>query len=399
MRIALIHMRHAAVGGTERFLNRLAAHLGAGGHDVVIVCRRHEESPHPRATFAVLHGPALGSAWRAWRFAQDVERHVRGQRYDVVLGLGKTWTHDVVRCGGGCHQTYMDLADRFTRSGWERALGVGSVGNRVALALERRACAPGAARRIIAVSDMVRRDLIARHGLRAGDIELIHNGVDLARFHPRHRAEGGAALRRRLGWGPDALVFLFLGTGFGRKGLSPLLDAFARLAADRPDARLLVAGRDGGSRRFEAHARALGLGARVQFLGETGAPHECYGAADVYVLPTFYDAFAFTILEALASGLPVLPTDRAGAAELLTPAQGEVLRAAELDSGAGVDALEAALRRWCDRELRAAAAPAARALAERHPFERTLEATTRVLLDAAAGISAGAAGRPASGSG
>ncbi len=77
-------------------------------------------------------------------FAQDVERHVRGQRYDVVLGLGKTWTHDVVRCGGGCHQTYMDLADRFTRSGWERALGVGSVGNRVALALERRACAPGA---------------------------------------------------------------------------------------------------------------------------------------------------------------------------------------------------------------------------------------------------------------
>ncbi len=198
MRIALIHMRHAAVGGTERFLNRLAAHLGAGGHDVVIVCRRHEESPHPRATFAVLHGPALGSAWRAWRFAQDVERHVRGRRYDVVLGLGKTWTHDVVRCGGGCHQTYMDLADRFTRSGWERALGVGSVGNRVALELERRAFAPGAARRVIAVSDMVRRDLIARHGLRGGDVELIHNGVDLARFHPRHRAEGGAALRRLL---------------------------------------------------------------------------------------------------------------------------------------------------------------------------------------------------------
>src|SRR5262245_59222313 len=88
LRIALVHQRHAAVGGTELFLNALAAHLAGRGHEVVIVCRRHEAAPHPRVRFEVLHGFALGSSWRLWRFARDVERHLATARYDLVLGLG-----------------------------------------------------------------------------------------------------------------------------------------------------------------------------------------------------------------------------------------------------------------------------------------------------------------------
>src|SRR5678815_655961 len=183
LKIALVHQRHAAVGGTERFLNALAAHLAERGHEVVIVCRRHEAAPHPRVRFERLHGFALGTSWRLWRFARDVERHLAGTHYDLVLGLGKTARQDVIRAGGGCHQTYVELAHRWVKQPWERGLGLGRLKNRLAIALERRAYSPGAYRRVIAISEMVKRDLVARHGVPERSIRVIHNGVDLRRFH------------------------------------------------------------------------------------------------------------------------------------------------------------------------------------------------------------------------
>jgi len=395
MRIALIHLRHAEVGGTERFMNRMAGHLAELGHEVSIVCRRHEALPHPRVRFVVLHGLAVGGAWRAWRFAQDVEAHVAEARYDLTFALGKTWTHDVIRSGGGCHQTYLDNADRHARGAWERATGFGALKNRVALDIEARAYAPGASRRVIVNSDMVRRDLMARYGLPESLIELIYNGVDLERFHPRHRAESGAAWRARNGYGSKETVVLFLGSGFGRKGLAPLLAAFARVSARRPELRLAVVGRDGAQAQYESLAHELILGERVRFLGESRTPEECYAGADLYALPTRYDPFAHTVLEALASGLPVLTTNGTGASELLGPEHGEVLPApgvatdtdatARRATGdeASVEAFAAALERWADRSRLAAAAPAVRALAEQYPFERTLSLTTKVLMEAA----------------
>ena len=380
LRIALVHQRHATVGGTERFLNALAAHLADRGHEVVIVCRRHEAAPHPRVRFERLHGFALGTSWRLWRFARDVERHLAhaNARYDLVLGLGKTATQDVIRAGGGSHQTYVELAHRWVKQPWERAFGLGRLKNRLAVELERRAYSPGAYRRVIAISEMVKRDLVARHGVPERSIRVIHNGVDLRRFHPSRRTGDVAALRGSLGWGQEHFVLLFLGRGFGRKGLDRLLEAFALIARERPQVRLLVVGRDRGRPAYERQAARLGLGDRVRFLGERGDPEVCYAAADLYVLPARYDAFAFSVLEALATGLPVVTTDRTGASELIEPAFGSVI-------GAEGDAAElaGALRHWTEPGRAARAAPLARACAERHPFEATLAATEAVLLEVA----------------
>src|SRR5688572_16347200 len=225
MRVALVHMRHAATGGTERYLNQLADHLATAGWEVTVVCRSHVEPSRPSIRFEVLRPVSLGGAWRLWAFARAVERHLRERPYDVVLGLGKTWTHDVLRLGGGAHASYLELAHRDTQSPLERALGKGALKQRFALAAERRALAPGAYRRVIANSGMVARDVAARYAVPAERIEVIHNGVDLERFHPRRRAAEGAALRSDLGLTERDLAVLFLGTGYGRKGLDTLLEA------------------------------------------------------------------------------------------------------------------------------------------------------------------------------
>ena len=378
MKIALVHLRHAQTGGTERFLNHLARHLAVLGHDVAIVCRRHAAAPHPAVRFEVLRSPALGASWRLLAFGRAVEAHVARGGYDVVLGLGKTWTHDVVRLGGGLQATYLRRAHEETLTPGKRLLGAGRLKHRLALAIEKRALAPGAARRVIVNSEMVRSDVLATYPLPPERVAVIHNGVDLELFHPRRRAQEGAGLRATLGLDARAPVVLFLGTGYGRKGLDVLLAAFARVLRSRPDARLLVAGYDSGRARYEALAERLGLGPAARFLGGRSDPEACFAAADAYALPTRYDPFANTTLEALASGVPVVTTAANGGAEVLAgPDAGAVV---EPEAGALAEALLPLLA----PEGRARHAAAARACAERHSIESKLALTTEVLEEAAA---------------
>ena len=371
MRIALVHMRHAGTGGTERYLNHLAAHLAESGHDVRIVCRRHEAPPHPAVRFVVLRGPALLSAGRMWAFARAVERHVSRAGYDLVYGLGKTWTHDLVRLGGGCHATYLERAHAATLRVHERLLGGGWLKQRLALAIEDRAVANAA--QVIVNSGMVKRDVMERHRVPRDRIVVIPNGVDLVRF--RADRERGMALRQACGLGEEHAVLLFLGTGYGRKGLDRVLDALPAVLRQQPRARLLVVGYDSASARYERHAKRLGIQHAVRFLGGRRDTETCYSAADLYVLPTRYDPFANTTLEALAAGLPVITSDANGAGELISSGvEGSVL-----PEPISTEALCDALLAFLDPERAGASRNAARRLAERHSITRCMELSTKVL--------------------
>jgi len=361
MHLALSHLRHARSGGTERFLDRLAGYLAARGHEVTILCRSHGPPPHPAVRFERLHGLALGGAWRTWSFARGVEQHLARSHYDLVLGLGRTWTQDALRLGGGCQRTYLELAHAATLTPRERLLGGGSRKHALAVRIEERALAqPGV--HVIVNSEMVRRDVLARHAVPEERVTTIHNGVDLERFHPRTRTTAGAARRRALGLAQEDFVLLFLGTGYARKGLDLVLRALPRVAAEAPEARLVVAGFDSARARFEALADELGVARRTHFVGGTLAPEEFYAAADLYVLPTRYDPFANSTLEAMAAGLPVVTSDTNGGSELIDRRR----HGAVLGRDAGPEDLATELLSWRARARREAAGAAARARAEEH---------------------------------
>jgi len=369
VRLALTHLRHARTGGTERYLDGLAAFLAQRGHEVTIVCRSHATPPQPAVHFVPLRGFALGGAWRTWNFARAVEKHVEAQRaerpYELVVGLGRTWTQDVLRLGGGCQRTYLERAHAATLTARDRLLGGGAWKHALAVRIEERALADERVH-VIANSHMVRRDVEARYGLARERVSVIENGVDLARFHPRLRADVGMAKRRELGLGAGDCVVLFLGTGYARKGLDLVLEAFPALVRARPEARLVVAGFDSARARYEARAKELGLGA--VFVGGTLAPEALYAAADLYVLPTRYDPFANSTLEALASGLPVVTSSTNGGAELIDAGVHGAVLALEA-AGAGAAGLADALCTWTEPARIEAARPAARARAEQHGDE------------------------------
>lgn len=377
LRIAIVHKRFGLDGGTERMTEALVRGLSARGHELHVFAG--DVDPRFRrarmATFHALGVSGPGGGFRALRLLLSAALRVRRRDYDVVLHMGRSGPLDVYRAGGGCHRTWYELLRA-------RAAGVARLGltlslrHRIALWHERRALRRG---RVVVPSEQARRDLVTAYGDEGGRAEVIPNGVDLDRFHPKTRQLHFGEQRDALGIGPEELVMLFVGSDSWRKGLDRTLAALARLAPRREELRLLVLGDDRRRAHWEAEAERMGVRDRVAFLARYPAPEKVYAAADLLVLPTRHDPFANVTLEALGCGLPVVTTPTNGAASMI--GAGPAL--AIVDDADDADALAAA----CDRLLQPAEMPAqraeARATAEQWGEDRYVDAWEALLREAA----------------
>jgi sugar transferase (PEP-CTERM/EpsH1 system associated) len=176
----------------------------------------------------------------------------------------------------------------------------------------RRMLAPWV-NRFTTVSEDLRRWLIEDVSVNPAKIQRIYNGVDTSHYAPGDRAE----IRTALGVRVDAPVVGTVGRLDPVKDQAGLLEAFARLRTN--DSVLLVVG--DGPCRADLHSRAatLGIGDRVRFLGARKDVAHVLRAMDVFVLPSIAEGISNTILEAMATGLPVVATRVGGNPELVSP--------------------------------------------------------------------------------
>lgn len=141
------------------------------------------------------------------------------------------------------------------------------------------------------------------------NITQIYNGVDTQTFCPGH---GGMKIRTEFGIPEDAFIIGIVGRLDPIKDHPTLFEAFAKLQKESPESRLLVIG-DGSDRgRLESLA-----GNGVLFLGNRTDIPEILQALNVFVLPSLNEGISNTILEAMATGLPVIATDVGGNGELV----------------------------------------------------------------------------------
>ncbi|MGM0440770.1 MAG: glycosyltransferase family 4 protein, partial [Chlamydiota bacterium] len=130
-------------------------------------------------------------------------------------------------------------------------------------------------------------------------------------------------LRKELGIAPHAFQYLFVGSGFQRKGLGVLLEALATFKNEHFE--LSVVGKDKKTKAFAAQAAKLGLANKVKFFGPRKDTVNFYKACDALAIPSFYDPFANVTVEALAMGLRVVSSKENGGHEILTPDNGSVI--------------------------------------------------------------------------
>ncbi|MBO3461302.1 glycosyltransferase family 4 protein [Aetokthonos hydrillicola Thurmond2011] len=218
-------------------------------------------------------------------------------------------------------------------------------------ALEKRAFRQ--AKVVIAVSEKIKKELLDI-GVPDKSIHVILNGVDLQEFFP------GEPSRSKLGLPEGVPLAVFVGDiRSNRKNLDTVLYALTKVQ----DLHLAVVGSLEGS-PYPELAQKLQLGGRVHFLGFRRDVAQIMQAVDLFVFPSRYEACTLVLLEAMATGLPVITASTAGGAEIVTPDCGVVLSDSE-DTNALAEALSKLIS---NHDQRKRMGEAARHVAQQHSW-------------------------------
>ena len=168
---------------------------------------------------------------------------------------------------------------------------------------------------LIVVSQSMKREFVRHYGDAAESIIVIPNGVDLKMFNPANRPLYRDSLRQKHGISRSDLVLIFAGGDWERKGVPYIIEALSLLT--RPDVKLLIIG-SGDEKLYSQLAELKQVRERIIFVSHSSVLWEYYAASDVFVFPTKYEPFGLVIVEAMASGLPVITSRVAGVADFIT---------------------------------------------------------------------------------
>jgi len=167
-----------------------------------------------------------------------------------------------------------------------------------------------------AVADTIVPDRLPRAVGPAAPLRVVYHGVDHTLLRPRPEARDAA--RDLLGLPRSARVVASVGNFTPKKDQRTLIDALALLRADHPSTVLVLVGSGPLQDQLGAHATAAGVGDRVVFTGSRSDVPELLPAFDVFALSSLQEGLPVAVMEALASGLPVVATRVGGLPEIVT---------------------------------------------------------------------------------
>jgi glycosyltransferase involved in cell wall biosynthesis len=381
MKFAFVMHNLVRGNGQGRIQYEIVRHALSLGHSLTLFASRVDPSLVEAGAewVHVSESARLPNLLSGYSFAAAADRILSKQRidFDIIVAAGFTMRgpHDVSIC-------------QFVHGAWMRSLFHASRAQRGPLAWyqwlysrcnsrwERQSFS--AARKVVAPSQRTVDELIGI-GVPQAKIELINNAVDLEEFHP------GKVSRPSLGLPDGKPTALFCGDiRTPRKNLDTVLKALAQVSG----VHLAVVG-DTRRSPFPQMARSCGIADRVHFLGFRRDVAEIMRACDFFVFPTRYEPFGNVVLEAMATGIPVIVSAAAGAAEVLGDADPDCrfIHAGEERGGivwtkAGailqnvedVDGLGAIMRCFAeDPDQLRQRGSAARRIAENHSWQKMAE--------------------------
>jgi glycosyltransferase involved in cell wall biosynthesis len=293
------------IGGTERQVVNLALGIDPSRFDLHLACLRSSgtlmgelealQIPRPEFRIGRFYNPV--TFWQGMRLAQ----YIRKNRIQIVHSYGFYSNVFTVPTAWLAGKSFVVASIRDT----------GDVLTPAQRRVQRMVCRLADC---VLVNAEAIRDTLVEQGYAPGKIIVIRNGITLEKFGKRQR---NSVLREELAlplFAPLVVVFSRLNQ---MKGIQYFLDAAIILAGRFPDVRFLVVG-DGESRKeLEEYARRVGLGQRTVFTGFRSDVPELLSEAAVSVLPSLSEGLSNSLLESMASGVPVVATRVGGNPEVI----------------------------------------------------------------------------------
>lgn len=387
LRLAVvIESFNPAAGGNERSTAQIMQELVGRGHAVTLItgyCARKDEPTG--VTVRAMSWKKSSSVLRLERFARFAQRTLADGMFDASLSMTMAVAADVVQPRGGTIRETLLRNIAMRQPGWPQARKrlelMFDAKQNALLRHERQTLANPRVHRIAAVSEYVARQLRQHYRFPADHIVIIPNAAVMPKISDAQRAQWRADLREQFQIGPGTTLFLLAAQNPSLKGYPTLLAALADPTLAQSDvAVLLVGGFDYAQHQAAAQA---GVRERVRIVGQSRQMPALYAAADVTVLPTWYDPSSKVVLESLMMGTPAISTAYNGASDHLAPV-GHSARGLVVQDPGDAAELAGAMLRLTDPALRQACRQACAGLAEQLSMARHVDALEVVLREAAA---------------
>ncbi len=307
-KLFIVRRESNGIGGAEKVSHRFKESFSAFYDTELIYAGKVIEGVKIRGT----RGP---SWFRCLRFSLSTRAFLKINRKALVLSMERGVSGEIYRAGDGVLKAWKEIKYKNSLR-W--------IFNPLYWFLPTlESWSIKGSNHIVANSKMVSNEIKKHYSVKKDGISIIENGFDDKVFFPLSYTER-QKLKVQLKLKPDTINLLFSGSGWGRKGLSAAISLSALILHKFPNSHFWVAGK-GSPKKYTKLIEKNKLTGRVTFLGSVKNISRWYQVCELMILPTLYDPFSNSCLEAIACGCPVITSERNGAKDIILRSNGGLI--------------------------------------------------------------------------
>lgn len=324
--IAIIKYSYNKSGGLEKQTNLIIEALKKKGLKVTLVTTKPKEKKNlpDGVAFHFINRWPFFSFIRILLFERQTKRWLKKNNFQAILAIDRTTFQTHIRAGNGVHRAYLENRKKYLGKINYLLTRINPL-HQIILKIEKKAFENPFLKKIIVNSEMVKSQILKYFTLNPEKIKVILNGVEWEKFASPF-LEGFSKkkqIKEKLGIDPEKFIFLFVGSGYKRKGLYPILLAASKI--ENKNFQIIIIGKDKKLNKYKNYSKKLGLGNNFLFFGKQEDLIPFYQVSDSLILPSFYDPFANVTIEALAMGLFTITSRENGASEIINRRNGIII--------------------------------------------------------------------------
>lgn len=285
-KLKFIRANQTKFGGAEVYLSRLSNQLKKESisHELIF-------SPFKKS---------LPSWLRVFLFNKKVCEEKKED--DIYFSLERISCPDIYRAGDGVHKVFLEIEKKSKLNPLHF----------IYLKIEKKAFHN--AKKIIAISNMVKQDIIKSYGISSDKINVIYNGFNLEKMNYQ-KSYSRLKNEFNLDYLDDEKIILYVGSGFKRKGVEEFLTILSKL--ESKNFKAFVIGKEKKISYYKQLAKSLNIEDKVVFTGPRTDVKDFYSISDIFLFPTRYEPFGNVIIEAMNYENAVITTKLCGGGEIL----------------------------------------------------------------------------------
>ncbi|MEW5948079.1 MAG: glycosyltransferase family 4 protein [Thermodesulfobacteriota bacterium] len=367
-KIAVVIPKYGLVGGAEGFVAELTERIAQDRRFEVHVFANKWQKNSEHITFH--HVPVIGlpKFLTTVSFAYFADRKISKMVFDLVHAHDRIFNADIFTMHGIPHRIWVREVRKKRVSLFDYATTWA----------EKKLVTNKRCRRFLAVSNLAKEKFLQEYkDINPDKVHVIPPGVDIQRFQGVDRQHCRQEIRKKFGIDLSDRVILFVSMNFDIKGLDKLMMGLANFKLRHPSERvkLLVVGK-GDDEKYKRLARNLGIKDQVVFAGivQKELLDKIYPASDIFSMPSKFDTFGMSVLEAMAASLPVIISGNVGAKDLVK----EGINGFILENTDDADKISSRIALMMDEEVRTKMGKEALETALHNTWEVTVDRVLKV---------------------